>query len=375
MIIEVLLTLLVSILAAFYIGYYMFGLVWGKPESPAENETYVPKVSLVVATFNEENAIGKKIKNLLGIDYPRDRMEIIFVDSSNDATREIIRRFTDASNANVQLFEEEERKGLASALNKGYELATGEIVIKTDCDIPLHKDSVKEIVKQFHDPSVGAVSGAIRIVNRSDTEIGYRSIFERLRLAEANLDSTYLFNPFCAFRKELIQPIDRRSVADDAELALKIRKSGFKTSYSPTAVAYETSPTSLSERIRQKSRRAQGHIRLIGQNLDVLLNPKYGKFGLIIFPANFFMIILSPWLILLSLAIFFIFLSDLAGLLISSMALLLFLASTATAYAKSTPKILAGFLDSQLNLLVGLFKLVSKGPDFRWTKNKRDKSI
>jgi len=374
MIVEVLLALLVSILAAFYVGYYLFGLAWGKSEPPVGDETYVPKVSLVVATFNEENAVEKKIENLTGINYPRDRMEIIFVDSSTDATREIIKKFIAASDINVKLFEEEERRGLASALNKGYAMATGEIVIKTDCDIPIHEDSVREIVKQFHSPSVGAVSGAIRIVNQSDTEIGYRSIFERLRLAEANLDSTYLFNPFCAFRKELIQPIDQRSVADDAELALKIRKSGFKTSYSPTAVAYETSPTSLSERVRQKSRRAQGHIRLIIQNLDVLLNPKYSRFGLFIFPANFFMMILSPWLILLSLVICFIYLLNLAGLIISSMILLLFLVLIAAAYVKSTPKILAGFLDSQLNLLVGLFKLVTKGPDFRWTKNKRDKN-
>ena len=374
MIVEVLLALLVSILAAFYVGYYLFGLAWGKSEPPVGDETYVPKVSLVVATFNEENAVEKKIENLTGINYPRDRMEIILVDSSTDATREIIKKFIAASDINVKLFEEEERRGLASALNKGYAMATGEIVIKTDCDIPIHEDSVREIVKQFHSPSVGAVSGAIRIVNQSDTEIGYRSIFERLRLAEANLDSTYLFNPFCAFRKELIQPIDQRSVADDAELALKIRKSGFKTSYSPTAVAYETSPTSLSERVRQKSRRAQGHIRLIIQNLDVLLNPKYSRFGLFIFPANFFMMILSPWLILLSLVICFIYLLNLAGLIISSMILLLFLVLIAAAYVKSTPKILAGFLDSQLNLLVGLFKLVTKGPDFRWTKNKRDKN-
>jgi len=374
MIVEVLLALLVSILAAFYVGYYLFGLAWGKSEPPVGDETYVPKVSLVDATFNEENAVEKKIENLTGINYPRDRMEIILVDSSTDATREIIKKFIAASDINVKLFEEEERRGLASALNKGYAMATGEIVIKTDCDIPIHEDSVREIVKQFHSPSVGAVSGAIRIVNQSDTEIGYRSIFERLRLAEANLDSTYLFNPFCAFRKELIQPIDQRSVADDAELALKIRKSGFKTSYSPTAVAYETSPTSLSERVRQKSRRAQGHIRLIIQNLDVLLNPKYSRFGLFIFPANFFMMILSPWLILLSLVICFIYLLNLAGLIISSMILLLFLVLIAAAYVKSTPKILAGFLDSQLNLLVGLFKLVTKGPDFRWTKNKRDKN-
>ena len=373
MLFEILLMFL-STLFVFYVGYYLFGLRYGKNVHSVKGGAHLPKVSMVTATFNEEEIVKKKIENTIGLDYPKEKLEIIFVDSSTDRTRQIIREFKEKSDLNIVLFEEEERKGLASALNTGYALASGEIVIKSDCDLLLDKFSVKEIVKPFSDPSIGAVSGAIRVLNKSSVEMGYRTIFERLRVAEANLDSTYLFNPFSAFRKKLIQPIDKKSVADDAELALKIRQSGYKTVYSPTAVIYEASPTSIKERIKQKSRRAQGHIRLIFQNLKMLFNPKYGKFGLIIFPANFFMMILSPWLILLTFVIGFIYLYGLTGVLLSSMGALLFLTLIAVIYIKARPKTVAGFLESQLNLLIGFVKLIAKGPDFKWTKYNRHSS-
>jgi len=266
--------------------------------------------------------------------------------------------------------EEKVRKGLASALNLGYEKATGGIVIKSDCDMPLKEDALKELVKYFGDPSVGAVTGRVVITDQSNVEIGYRSIFERLRLAEANLDSTYLFNPICAFRKDLIEPIDPRSVADDAELAMKIRKKGYRTVYSPETVAYESSPVPLKERMRQKSRRAQGHIRLIFQNLDVLFNPKFGKFGLIIFPANFFMMVISPWLILLSVILGLLYVSTVFGVFYMVLCSVLGILLVATIYLTSKPKIVAGFLDAQLNLIIGLFRLILRGPDFMWPKGR-----
>lgn len=371
MIVQTLFMAFLSILFTFYIAYYLFGLRYGKNVQSVKSEAYLPKVSLVIATFNEEEIVKKKIENTVDLNYPKEKLEIVFVDSSTDRTREILNELKRKSDLNIILFKEEERKGLASALNTGYALASGEIVIKADCDLFLDKNSVKEIVKHFSDPSIGAVSGAIRVLNQSSVEMGYRTIFERLRLAEANLDSTYLFNPFSAFRKKLIQPIDRKSVADDAELALKIRQSGYRTIYSPTAVAYEVSPTSIKERIKQKSRRAQGHIRLIFQNLEMLLNRKYGKFGLIVFPANFFMMILSPWLILLTLLTGFIYLYSLFGAFLSSVVALSFITLIAVIYFKSRPKIVAGFLDSQLNLLIGFVKLIIRGPDFKWRKSNR----
>jgi cellulose synthase/poly-beta-1,6-N-acetylglucosamine synthase-like glycosyltransferase len=369
--IELLFIVLLSVLVTFYSGYYLFGLRYGKSIRYGSSETYMPKVSLIVATYNEEDIIGKKIENILEIDYPKDKLEIVFVDSSTDNTLQIIKGFKETSGLSVQILEEKVRKGLASALNLGYGSAKGDIVIKTDCDMFLEKNSIKEIVKYFSDPQVGAVTGRVIISNECNVEIGYRNVFETLRIAEANLDSTYLFNPFCAFRKDLIEPIDPKSVADDAELALKIRKKGYKTIYSPNAIAYESSPTSFKGRISQKSRRAQGHVRLLFQNLSILFNPKFGKFGMIIFPANFFMIVLSPWLILLTIIFAILYVGFTFGLFNVILFVTFVVLLSSFVYWKSTPKVVAGFLDAQINLLIGIIKLAIKGPDFMWSKEHR----
>jgi cellulose synthase/poly-beta-1,6-N-acetylglucosamine synthase-like glycosyltransferase len=357
-------------LLIFYGGYYLFGFIYGKRIRYRSDNSCLPTVSLVIATYNEKESIEQKIQNTIDLDYPKDRTEIIFVDSSTDGTLETIKSFKKRSSSKVLIIEEKIRRGLASALNMGYSAASGEIVIKTDCDILLEKSSVREIVKYFS-PDIGAVSGAVVISNKSNVEKGYRSIFEKLRAAEANLDSTYLYNPFCAFRKNLIEPVDAKSVADDAELALKIRKKGYRTVYSPSAIAYEISPISIRDRINQKSRRAEGHIRLILQNLNLFFNPKLGKFGLIIFPANFFMMILSPWLIVVTLI-----LGELSlGVTLGSFYALLFLIGLTVLisliYVKSTPKVIAGFIDAQLNLIIGFLKLATQGPSYMWTKEKR----
>lgn len=335
------------------------------------NTGYIPNVTIVMATYNEEDIIKRKIKNIQEIDYPKDKVEIIVVDSSTDSTRKIVRDWIETADIKVRLIEEESRKGLATALNMGYAAATGEVVIKNDVDILVAPQSIREIVKYFADPQVGAVTGALQITNASSTEIGYKSLYAQLRLSESNLDSTYIFEPFSAFRKTAIVPISTTSVADDCELALNIRKNGFKTVYSPTAIAYDNSPTKISQRLHQKSRRAQGHIRLILQNLDTLFNRKYGKFGSIVFPANFFMMILSPWFILALVPLGLLFLSELFGLIPAAISILLLVMSAIAMYVTSTPQALAGFIESQIALIVASFKLAVKGPDFMWTKETR----
>lgn len=369
--IELLFVITASLLFIFYSAYYLFGALYGKNIRYEVKGGHMPRVSIVVATYNEEDTIGEKIRNIEDLDYAHDLLEIVFVDSSTDNTLQKIKDFKLRSAFRILIIEEKIRKGLASALNLGYSSASGEIVIKSDCDMFLEKNSVGEIVKYFSNPSVGAVSGAVVISNQCNLEKGYRSIFRKLRVAESNLDSTYLFNPFCAFRKDLIEPVDARSVADDAELALKIRKKGYRTVYSPEAVAYESSPVSIKERINQKSRRAQGHIRLIFQNLNILFNPRFGKFGFIVFPANFFMMIVSPWLILLSAILGLLYIGIVFGVLYMVLCSALGILMVVSIYFTSKPKIVAGFLDAQLNLIIGLFKLISGGPDFMWSKERR----
>jgi cellulose synthase/poly-beta-1,6-N-acetylglucosamine synthase-like glycosyltransferase len=316
-----------------------------------------------VCTYNEEKTIERKWENLVSLQYPKDRLEVVFVDSSEDSTFEKIRDFSEEGSFKVKIVRQFPRKGLASALNLGYSIATGDIVIKSDSDMFFDSDAVLWIVQCFADQNVGAVTGRVELLNNCKIERAYRRIFESNRLFETIIDSTYLFNPIAAFRRRLIERIDPTSSADDAELALVIRKKGFRTIYCPQAVCYETTPESLTARLRQKSRRAQGHIRLCLKNIGLLFNRKYGRFSTFIFPMNFFMIVLSPVLILLSVALLVV--SLFTNPIASSISLVI-VSGPLLSYIFKYPSILAAITESQLALLIGYAKWVLSGPEYKW---------
>ena len=370
LIVETLFFGLLLILILFYSTLYSLSIVLARRARSKNQDSSLdfslPTVSLVIATYNEEKNILKKINNIECLDYPIDKLEVIFVDSSTDRTRDLIKEYTKTTKFKVVLIEDE-RRGLATALNLGYSCASNDIIFKNDCNKFLEKGVIRTLVKHFSDSHIGAVCGRITTIHQYDKEIGYLSLMERLRIAEGYLDSTYNVCPTIAFRKSLFEPIDKRSVADEAEVALKIRRKGYKTLYDPEAGAAEMSPISTLARIKQKSRRAQGQIRLLFNNSDVMFNPKYGKYGLIILPANFFMMVLSPWLITLMTLFGFILLYEYFSFfslpIIVSLILLIL-----AAYEKSWPRTICGFIDAQFSLLIGSITLVIKGPDFKWER-------
>jgi len=331
---------------------------------------YKPFVSIVIPTYNEEKHIEEKLRNTLNVDYPLNKTEIVVVDSSTDETPRIVKKWAKKYPNNIRLIREKNRRGLAAALNLAYSKANGEIIIKSDCDMLLDKNSIKQIVSNFSDPAVGAVSGKQLLIYESKHEKGYRSLIDLKRIVENQLDSIYLLEPFSAFRRDLVEPIDERSVADDAELGLKIRKKGYKVIFDPKAHCYERLPSSITNRLKIKQRRAQGHIKLLLENLDVLFNPKYGKYGLLVFPLNFYMIVVMPWLlvafaVILPIVLYYLF--DLYGIMFSIAFYTLLLIS----YIKGSIGPIAGLIEAQLALIIGFFNLILKGPQYMWKKVER----
>jgi len=103
--------------------------------SPADKEPAEPTVSIVLPTYNEEQIVETKLEDVLELDYPMEKVELVVVDSSTDDTRTIIREYIANLEApELVLLEEDERRGLAPALNDAYAAASNEMVVKTDCD-------------------------------------------------------------------------------------------------------------------------------------------------------------------------------------------------------------------------------------------------
>jgi cellulose synthase/poly-beta-1,6-N-acetylglucosamine synthase-like glycosyltransferase len=196
------------------------------------------------------------------------------------------------------------------------------------------------------------------------TEKTYRNFYYLIRGAESILDSTYVFDgPFCAFRRELLDKIDARCVADDSELAMKIKKKNYRTLSVPEAVYFEYAPSKLSERTTQKSRRAEGLIQTMMNYFSTFfLNPKYGFFGLLIFPAGIFMHIISPFILIIAIATFFLLPLNVFLVLLVIFAIALMI--------HKTRYFILSFLHSQYACLIGFLKYLTSKPDYSWEKIK-----
>ncbi|VVB89083.1 Dolichyl N-acetyl-alpha-D-glucosaminyl phosphate 3-beta-D-2,3-diacetamido-2,3-dideoxy-beta-D-glucuronosyltransferase [uncultured archaeon] len=347
--------ILIVIPYTIYIGLI---LKYGNRGSPARKNDYRATVSMIIPTYNEEMLIAKKLDNIFKLDYPPELIEVVIIDSSTDRTPEIIKEYRKRYPC-INLIREK-RQGLATALNTAYAAAKNEIVIKTDCDSMLEKDVLKKVASDFADPAIGGVTGKQVVINESEVEVGYRSLQSKVQIAESWIDSTIIFHgPFSAYRKSLIAPIDPDSIADDSELAIKVRKQGYRTIIDPGIIFYEASQSAFFKRRMQKDRRGKGLIRLLLQHRDVLFNGKYGSYGRLVFPMNYFMMIISPYMILLLLSLIFYLLFQYSLIISASAAVLLvifiYLGQANRLYMLEPAY---SFLDTQISLLAGGLSLV-----------------
>jgi cellulose synthase/poly-beta-1,6-N-acetylglucosamine synthase-like glycosyltransferase len=176
------------------------------------------------------------------------------------------------------------------------------MVVKTDCDSRIADDALREAAANLADPEIGAVTGRnAEVLGGSEVEAGYRGIQSRIQVLESHLDSTLIFHgPFSAFRNDEIVPVDPDSIADDTELALRIRRGGSRVVFDPAIRYKEASHSEFRKRRSQKDRRAMGLIRLLWRQRSML--GRYGNYGRIVLPFNWWFMLVSPWLLLAGLA-------------------------------------------------------------------------
>ncbi len=281
-----------------YVIYLLLGKVWNPQGSPAAKQEAETTVSIVLPTYNEERIVENKLRDILSLAYPMEKVEVVVIDSSDDTTRDIIREFFEGREApTLRLLEEDERRGLAPALNDAYAAASNEMVVKTDCDSKLGDEVLREAAANLADPEVGAVTGRnVDVLGGSDVEKGYRDIQATIQTLESHLDSTLIFHgPFSAFENDAIVPIDPDSIADDTELALQIRKQGKRVIFDPAIQYKEASHSAFGKRRNQKDRRAMGLLRLLVQHRDMLGG--YGLYGRVVLPFNWWFMFVSPLLL------------------------------------------------------------------------------
>jgi cellulose synthase/poly-beta-1,6-N-acetylglucosamine synthase-like glycosyltransferase len=184
---------------------------------------------------------------------------------------------------NIEVCFQPERRGKINAMNRGMPFVRNPIVIFSDANTLLGKNSIREIVSCFADPKVGCVAGEKRIIDlKKDVAAGageglywkYESWIKRM---DGELNSAVGgVGELFSIRRELYEEVENDTILDDFIISLKIARRGYKIAYSPDAYAEETASVNVREELKRKIRIAAGGIQAFFR-LFGLLNPfRYG---------------------------------------------------------------------------------------------------
>jgi cellulose synthase/poly-beta-1,6-N-acetylglucosamine synthase-like glycosyltransferase len=223
-----------------------------------------PKVSVVIACHNEARNIEARLRNLLECDYPQEQLEIILIsDGSTDLTAEVARRFAPAR---LRVFAYERQMGKAIALNVGVELATGEVIVFADARQRFEAQAIRELVANFADPAVGAVSGELLLDGGAGVgeSVGLYWKYEKwIRKNESRFDSVIgATGAIYSIRKSLWQPLPSMTILDDVYTPMQIAMTGHRVVFEDRARAYDKAANSARREFARKVRTLTGNYQL-----------------------------------------------------------------------------------------------------------------
>lgn len=242
-----------------------------------KDQSILPTVTILIAAWNEEDMIVEKIHNTLALDYPKEKLQVIFItDGSTDQTPELIKPFT-----SVTLLHSDVRAGKMAAIKRAIPYANGEIMVFTDANTFLNDRAIKELVKHYQNLKVGAVAGEKRIfvdekADASSAGEGFYWKYEsKLKAWDYELYSNVgAAGELFSIRTELYQPVESDTIIDDHMIAMRIAENGYIIAYEPNAYATETASANTGEELKRKIRIAAGGIQSI-LRLKKAANPFY----------------------------------------------------------------------------------------------------
>jgi cellulose synthase/poly-beta-1,6-N-acetylglucosamine synthase-like glycosyltransferase len=281
-----------------YLAYPLLLWLWGalRPRPDRAGPTVeLPTVSMIVPVHNEAKRLGRKIENTAALQFPADRLEILFVsDGSTDGTVETLRSCTIPG---TTVIERPERAGKAAALNAGLERARHDILVFTDAAIELEPDALTQILRRFQEPEIGCVSGEDSI-----PEGGGESWYGRYELMLRRLESRVhsivgASGSFYAQRRALCQPF-LEGMAPDFLSVLRTVEQGYRAVTEPSAVGTMTSLKNPRQEFDRKVRTLIRGMTTLFANPAVLNPARHGAFAFSIWShklmrwlAPFFMVL------------------------------------------------------------------------------------
>lgn len=249
---------------------------------PVCKRDITPRVSIIIAAYNEARDIAMKIEDTLALDYPAENLEIIVAsDGSTDGTDDIVRGY---AHRGVILHRQHERLGKTMAQNSAVEASSGDVLVFTDATTRYRRDALLKIVRSFADPEVGCVSSQLVYVDRSKTSVGggcrsYWSYEEFLRESESRLGSLIgVTGCLYAVRRTSYTPLEQ-DMCSDFVIASEIHIKGLRTVDEREAVAIEDTNNRSRDEFRMRVRIMEQTMSALSRYREVLNIRRHGMFA------------------------------------------------------------------------------------------------
>jgi poly-beta-1,6-N-acetyl-D-glucosamine synthase len=261
---------IVSLLFVFYTyAGYPLVLIFAARffKKPVNKKEIYPNVSMLIVAFNEAWVMRKKIENCFTLDYPTEKLEIVVAtDGCQDDTNKIVAEY---ASRGVKLYAYPERKGKLAVVNRTIPLLSGEIVVFSDARELFHPDAIKELVWNFNDPRIGAVSGELVLTARKEEVVSkslqlYWKYEKRLRKREGEISACVgATGAIYAIRKALFRVLPDDIVLDDVAIPLQVVVQGYRVIFERLARAYDDVSSTSQQEYGRKARTLAGNFQIL----------------------------------------------------------------------------------------------------------------
>jgi cellulose synthase/poly-beta-1,6-N-acetylglucosamine synthase-like glycosyltransferase len=246
--------------------------------NPGLKTALSPAITILVSAHNEEKHIGARIRNLIELDYPEEKITVrIGVDGSSDRTADIARQWASKC-FGVQVYEIAEQRGKIAMLKNLVAQSEEDILILSDANTVFKPDALQKLVSHFEDPHIGCVCGRLQLLGEGEESVYWR-METRIKMMESSLDSCLGANgAIYAIRRGFFwSNIPDNTIVDDFIIGMKVREQGLRVIYEPDAIGQENLPSSTHEWARRE-RIGTGDYQALNLCKTCLL-PKFGKFA------------------------------------------------------------------------------------------------
>jgi len=261
------------------VAYILVKIRKGFPVQTVPEDSALPAVTLVIPAYNEMDCLPAKVENSLSLEYPKNKLKIVFVvEGSNDGSEEYLNQ-----RADLGVIGGPSRRGKIEAINMTMPKIDTPIVVFTDANTQLNPEAIKMIVRHYQDPAVAAVAGEKRVLIEEDAKATgagegiYWKYESFLKKMDSDLQTIVgAAGELFSIRTELYEPVEADTMLDDFMISMRFAAKGYRVIYEPGAFAMEKPSFSMGEEKKRKVRISAGGFQAM-KRMQHVMNPfQYG---------------------------------------------------------------------------------------------------